>query len=203
MRERPTVDVWRVELDRGAWPPAAELPPPERERAERILRPAAARRWAASRWALREILGGYLSAAPAAIELELGEHGKPRLAAAGRRLEFNLSHCGELALLAVSEGRPVGIDIERVDPRRNVLALAERELDPEAVEAVRGAPAADRAEVFYRAWASHEARLKCLGVGLAGPASPSALATAPVEVPGHAAAVAIPGPVSPAIRHRR
>jgi 4'-phosphopantetheinyl transferase len=144
----------------------------------------------AERDALREVLSGYLGDAAAGIEIVRGEHGKPRLAHGG--LEFNLSHSGELALIAISQTRPVGVDVERLKPGRDFLALAERAFSPGDVAKVREAPTDQRAAVFYKHWVRHEARLKCLGAGLSGSAP-----AAPVEVqdldigPGYAAAVAV------------
>ncbi|HKO39194.1 MAG TPA: hypothetical protein VJU14_12580 [Solirubrobacterales bacterium] len=90
--------------------------------------------------ALRRVLAVYLREQPQEIELTRGKHGKPRLAADSARLEFNLSHSGDLALVAVSGTLEVGIDVERMRPRRE--------------------------EAFYWRWACREARLKCLGIGL-------------------------------------
>jgi 4'-phosphopantetheinyl transferase len=160
------VHIWRADLDEAGWPGPGALPGSERERFEAFLRERPARRWLAARWALRRVLAGYLSRTAAAIELEATERGKPRLRGGG--LEFNLSHSGGLALVAVS-GREVGIDVERIRPKR---------------------PAP-----FYSAWACHEARLKCLGTGLgASPASETPVAVRSLEVaPEYAAAVAVAG----------
>src|SRR5215203_7404019 len=114
---------------------------------------------------LREVLAVYLGAEAGQIELEPGPHGKPQLAQPGR-LRFNLSHSRELALIAVGGQLEVGVDVERMRAGRDVVALAERVLEPEDVAAVRGAPAARRDLVFHQLWTRHEARLKCLGVGL-------------------------------------
>ena len=65
------VHIWRAALDNPSWPGAAELPPEERERAARFLREEVKRRWVASRWALRRVLGDYLGVEPAAVELEV------------------------------------------------------------------------------------------------------------------------------------
>ncbi|HET9152822.1 MAG TPA: hypothetical protein VFN85_01750 [Solirubrobacterales bacterium] len=145
----------------------AELPPEERERAGRFLSEQAASRWVASRWALRRVLGEYLEVAPAAVGLEIADGGKPRLAG-GAGPQFNLSHSQGLALVAVA-GREVGIDVERVRPKR---------------------PA-----TFYAAWTRHEARLKCLGSGLGvTPAAGGSVAVRSLDVaPGYAAAVAVAG----------
>jgi phosphopantetheinyl transferase len=152
--------------------------------------------------ALRQVLARYLGEAAEEIALARGPHGKPALAAGPERLAFNLSHSGDLALVAVSRGRELGVDVERIEPARDLVALAARAFDAEAEAAVRRAPAADRAEVFYELWARHEARLKCLGVGLAGaggdPGTEPTVRTLSIE-PEYAAALAFTGP-SPRIR---
>jgi 4'-phosphopantetheinyl transferase len=187
--------LWRVPLDAlGPRPPGLSIA--ERERASRLLRRDAAERWAASRWALRRVLGRYAGVPAAAIALELGENGKPRLADPAHGLEFNLSHSGGLALIAVSQ-RPVGVDVERIEPSRDLLGLAERALDPAALGRVRGADPTRRAAVFFTEWVRHEARLKCLGTGLSenGGASTDPVAVRTLEVDdGYAAAVALAGP---------
>jgi len=163
------VHVWRVELDGPNTPPAELLPADERERSLRMRRPGSAARWAASRWALRRLLSRYLDEDPAAIALAPGEHGKPALAEAPERLSFNLSHSDALALVAVTIGREVGVDVEAIDPARDLPALADRALDPDAAAAVRAAPPARRARVFYEAWVRREALVKCVGHGLWAP----------------------------------
>jgi 4'-phosphopantetheinyl transferase len=184
------VHIWRAALDDPNWPGPGGLPADERERADGLLREEAARRWVAARWALRRALSQYLGVEPAAVELEIGENGKPRLAG-GSGLEFNLSHSGGLALVAVAE-RQVGVDVELIAPRQDLPALAERALPATDAAAVRAAPAADRAAVFYAAWTRHEARLKCLGSGLGSVPAWAQVAVESLNVaPGYAAAVAV------------
>jgi 4'-phosphopantetheinyl transferase len=158
-------------------------------------------RRAAAHSGLRRVLSDYLGEPPSAIEIEVGENGKPRLP--DGKLQFNLSHSGDLALIAVSGDRPVGVDVERVKTGRDFLALAERALDEEDAVAVRDAAVGDRSAVFYAAWVRHEARLKCLGAGLTGPVPDSPVAVQEVAVgSGYAAAVAIAGEEAPALRLR-
>ncbi|HEX5984546.1 MAG TPA: hypothetical protein VFY69_10100, partial [Solirubrobacterales bacterium] len=95
---RQEVHVWRTDLDAPGWPSASGLPADERARANRFLSTEARLRWVAARWALRGVLSRYLDLEPTEIELARGEHGKPRLAEDGGRLEFNLSHSGPAAL---------------------------------------------------------------------------------------------------------
>lgn len=203
------VHVWRARLD-GPWPGVEGLPAPERERAAGFLREDATGRWVAARWALRRILARYLDQPAAEIALESGENGKPQLGDRSSGLRFNLSHSGDLALVAVTLGREVGVDVEEVEPDRDLLALAERALAAETVAEIRAAPPADQPRAFYRAWTRHEARLKCLGVGLTTDRfhpfprdnedkngnDRDRVALADLKVgPGYAAAVAVTGEV--------
>jgi 4'-phosphopantetheinyl transferase len=149
---------------------------------------------------LRRVLSRYLDLPAAEIHLANGEHGKPRLADPESGLQFNLSHSGSLALVAVSRGLEVGVDVEKLEPGRDLVALAARVLEPEEAEAVRAATGEDRARVFYELWTRHEARLKCLGIGLTGaapqPSPPIAVIGVPIDS-GFAAAVAMEGEAVP------
>jgi 4'-phosphopantetheinyl transferase len=203
------VHVWRARLD-GPRPGLEGLPAPERERAATFLRDDAAGRWVASRWALRQVLSRYLDAPAAEIALELDENDKPQLADRSSGLRFNLSHSGDLALVAVTSDREVGVDVEEIESARDLLALAERALASEAVAEIRAAAPAEQPLAFYRAWTRHEARLKCLGIGLTsdrfhpfprdnedkGGNVGDGIALVDLEVaPGYAGAVAVTGEV--------
>lgn len=132
--------------------------------------------------------------AGAGIELSVAEDGKPRLAVAPERLSFNLSHSGDLALVAIAPGGvEVGVDLERLRPRRDLARLAERRLPPADAAAVAAAsPGPEREAAFYAAWTRHEARVKCVGSGLFGPPpGPDVIAIQlPIDA-GYAAAVAV------------
>lgn len=189
------IHVWRARLDSEGWPGAERLPDEERQRAARLRSPRGRRRWLAARWALREVLGRYLDEDPAAVELRVGEHGKPALAAPRSALRFNLSHSADRALVAVAWGREVGVDVERIEPRGDLLALARRAFEPAEAGAIAELPAADRPAAFHAAWTRREAVAKCLGTGLVAPLPEGAevqVATLDVGA-GYAAAVAVGG----------
>ncbi|MET0306854.1 MAG: hypothetical protein ABW196_11610 [Solirubrobacterales bacterium] len=167
--------VWRARLDSDDWPRGGELPAEERERAASMLRLEQRRRWVAARWALRGVLGRYLERRPAAIELRFGERGKPMLAEPDAPLRFNLSHSGELALIAVAEGREVGVDVQLVGSRH---------------------PAQ-----FYADWTRREAIAKCHGTGLWAPLPAAEVAVTSLDAgAGFAAAVAVAGDEVPEVR---
>lgn len=145
-----------------------------------------------ARRALAAILAAYLGGAGRAT-LRVAESGKPLLAAAPERLSFNLSHSGGLALIAIGPGGfEVGVDVERLRPRRDLVRLAARWLPPADAAAVADADETAREPAFYAAWTRHEARVKCTGTGLAGPPPGPEVTAWPLPIdPGYAAAVAI------------
>jgi phosphopantetheinyl transferase len=167
--------------------------PPQRGEAHvwRVPLPAADGRPAARR-ALRQILGAYLDEDPDAVALTIGEGGKPALVD-GSPLSFNLSHSGGLALVAVAPGGvEVGVDVERLRPRRDLVRLAARWLPEADATAVAAAPDTDRERAFYAAWTRHEARTKCTGAGLSGPPPAPEVTAHSLEIdPGYAAALAV------------
>jgi 4'-phosphopantetheinyl transferase len=189
---------WAVRLDRPvAAGELALLDDEERARADRFHFPQHRRRFVLAHVALRRLLAVALEVAPDAIAYRFGPQGKPALAgAAGERLEFNLAHSGELAVVALSAAEPVGIDLEAVRPGRDLAGLAAACLAPaELAEHGCLAPPARPAD-FYRRWVCKEAALKALGCGLS-------LEPRAVVVDGLAAArprVTAPGMVAAAVR---
>lgn len=189
------VHIWRAALDEAGWPAATGLPPSERDRAAEFVREEPGRRWVAARWALRKALESYLGVPAAEIELEAGEHGKPHLRDDGSGLEFSLTHSAGLALVAVTEGRAVGVDLELIAPRVNAVALAERALPAAEAAAIRDAAPEQLLDAFYAAWVRHEARVKCLGHGLGTPIPAAEVSVEAIDAgPGYAAAIAVAGP---------
>jgi 4'-phosphopantetheinyl transferase len=188
-----TVDVWRAELDAPGWESAAALSPAERDRAERLREGTTRRRWVASRHALRAVLGRYLGGDEELPgEFVFGPRGKPALPGDAPPIRFNLSHSVDLALVAVMAGSEVGIDVELVDSRRDVVALVPHALDRDSGAVVLAAPPAERVAAFYRAWVRREAIAKCSGEGLGGESSGVGIAVRSIELDaGHAAALAV------------
>jgi len=194
--------VWRARLDTEDWPDATRLPAAERERAAALRGEALRRRWLAARWALRGVLGRYLERDPAEIELALGARGKPALAGAAP-VRFNLSHSGELALVAIAREREVGVDVERIKPRHNLPGLARRALPGAEVARIEALPEEAQLVAFHAAWTRREAVAKCFGTGLGAQPPQEPVAVAALDAgPGYAAAVAIAGAAAPEPRYR-
>jgi 4'-phosphopantetheinyl transferase len=162
--------IWSADLRELGEGWTVPLAPAERRRAERILDRRAAARWAKARGVLRILLGAYLHAAPAGLEFVSGEHGKPRLAAAGEP-SFNVSHSGPLAVFAVTAQGEVGVDIQLPRPGIDELALAERAFGTESAERLRLLDPPLRRRAFLQAWSAFEAALKWRGCGIGVPAA--------------------------------
>lgn len=168
------VHVWAVPLDgtaSAAGDPESVLSDDERERAARFAVDPPRRRFAKSRAALRSILGRYLVTAPQDIALEYDGGGKPGLAGGlqASNLQFNLAHSGELALLAVTTGCAVGVDVEFQRAVRERDEIARRYFAAAELDAVLAHDESQRAAAFFRCWTRKEAVLKAIGTGLGYP----------------------------------
>lgn len=156
-------------------PPLAEqawgiLSPEEIGRAQRFRQEAHRVRFLCARCGLRHILARYLSCQPAEVSIRSDLTGKPRLDMPGAAwLHFNLSHSGELAVVALRRDAEVGVDVEKVRAMPNLLSLVERFFSAEEAAAVQSSPEVVREELFFRMWTCKEAVLKGCGTGLAFP----------------------------------
>ncbi|GLQ91332.1 4'-phosphopantetheinyl transferase family protein [Dyella acidisoli] len=114
------------------------------------------------------LLSIYLGVPAASISLEDGEHGRPELAEPLHQiLQFNWSHSGDAALIAVARDVAPGIDIERLRPRAHAMQLAERFFHPEETAALAALNAAEQEPAFLQLWTGKEAVLKAMGRGIA------------------------------------
>lgn len=142
----------------------------ERERAQRFRAVSDARRFVAARGWLRQLLGGYLDADPAALTLVGDANGKLLLASheAGW-LRFNVSHSGEVAVFAAARDREIGIDVELVTNDVAIDDIAARVFSAAEIEALAAVPEDERVAAFFACWTRNEALLKGIGVGFGSP----------------------------------
>ena len=142
----------------------------ERERAGRFRHARAYSHFVLGRATLRQILSDYLDRDPAGIFFDYGAHGKPSLSdEAETGLHFNLSHSHELAVLAMTRGRAVGVDVEQINPERATDEIARRFFSAFEWGALQQLPAKQRTAAFFRCWTSKEAFIKLIGDGLTFP----------------------------------
>lgn len=165
------VHVWRVGLvadDSAARRLLDRLSAAEIERAGRFRFDADRRRFVAAHAALRSILAGYVGLEPAELTLALAGGGKPFVEIAGTPspIRFNLSHSQDLALVAVSHQREVGIDLEWLARARDAEGIAARYFSTVERRALDRLTGDDRRRAVLRAWVVKEAYLKACGDGL-------------------------------------
>jgi 4'-phosphopantetheinyl transferase len=141
-------------------------------RAGRLRNSRSADRFTVGRGILRALLGWYLESRPERLVFSYGPHGKPELAGGlQKRLSFNVSHSGSLAVFAVANGFEVGVDVEEIHPINDLKATASIFLSPDELAEFEALPAATKMERFYTLWTCKEAILKALGSGFSSPVS--------------------------------
>jgi 4'-phosphopantetheinyl transferase len=113
-----------------------------------------------TRAALRRLLSWRIGVAPDELRLVVNPYGKPSLFG-DSGIEFNVSHSGRFALIALSTTGQVGVDIECCD----------REVDTEGLIEFVFSPLEHRSgmqttKAFFERWVAKESVLKALGLGI-------------------------------------
>jgi len=160
-----TIEVWNIHLPecRGEVEFCRSLLADEElARAAKFFKPKDAESFILCRGLLRRVLGEVLETDPSALSFSRNGHGKPFLE--NTKLEFNVSHSRDRLLIAVTSGRPVGVDIEFRRGSINMDAIAERWFAPAEREFFQ---TLENQEVgFFDIWAKKEAYVKALGIGI-------------------------------------
>lgn len=169
--ETGEVHLWRYRFGRDdvvAVDETQVLSKAERKRSAGVANPARRARISESRIILRYLLAGYLSLQPFAIRIRKGKLGRPELD--GRHyqtdLGFNLSHSGDLMVLAVARGSNVGVDVERISDRVGLDKLVRRVFSSSEQGLLAATGKADYLTAFFQGWTRKEALLKGAGAGV-------------------------------------
>lgn len=179
----PDVHLWLARLDCASHEHAdysAVLSPDEREKANRFRFERDQKRFAAGRGILRHLLAKYLDRPPRELKFSYGSHGKPSL---DGNLRFNLAHADDWALFALTLGRDIGVDIERLRPNFATLDIAERFFSRREFEGLASLPEQERCAAFFHCWTRKEAFIKAKGMGVFLGLHTFAVSFAPGEEP--------------------
>lgn len=191
----------------------------ERQRASQFRFERDARRFVVARGSARSILSGYIGTPPHKLRFVYSAHGKPSLGHNQIDLRFSVSHAGDRAILGITQGQEVGVDIEAIRNDVEHEKLAERFFSAQEHRELSLLSPDEGVRAFYRCWTCKEAFLKAQGVGLArsldsfdvdlgsGPARLAATRPDPHEAEcwqlveievasGYAAAAAVNGPIN-------
>lgn len=101
---------------------------------------------------------------PREWRIQLEPSGKPALAKDWPHLHFSISHTDQIAVVAVSEALPIGIDVETIDegPSHDLIATC---CYPSERLLFNATAPYQRAHEFTRLWTLKEAYAKMIGVG--------------------------------------
>lgn len=151
---------------------ASVLDSREAAQAERFLHDADRDAYVAAHALLRHALSQAADVPPQAWRFEADAAGKPHLAPAHAwtGLAFSLSHTRGAVLVGIARRMELGVDVERVDPGRRFMEIAEAYFHPLELADLRAARGeAEACRRFTAIWTVKEAFLKALGTGLAQP----------------------------------
>lgn len=157
----------------------------DRERYAAYRRDTDRHRFLTGRTLIRTIAGERLGIEPEQVKLDSScfgcgkPHGKPRVVGAAG-VEVSVSHSGDWVALAITDGAPVGVDVEEVR-NAEVSDLARISFSAAEQEAFAAVPEELRRTAFFTYWSRKEAVVKATGKGMSVPMS--SLTLAPFDAP--------------------
>jgi phosphopantetheinyl transferase len=164
------IDVWKIFIgDWGVTPEAMHvLSTSERERAAEFRHEADRVRFCCRHSALRHILGRAMGVAPEKLRFIREPGGRPRLVLQEGipDIRFSLASRHELALVAVTEGVDIGVDIEHLRIPQNYLDIAHNYFTDGEYSRLLACPESERSRFFCECWTAREAVAKARGTGL-------------------------------------
>lgn len=141
------------------------LSPSESQRFDTYRRLDDQIRFLVGRAGVRILLAAWHGYPAAAVVIQKGTHGKPFCPDGP---EFNVSHSGDLILLAFHPIHPIGVDVEQLRPGVDWKPIARQVLTEQQQTTINQLPAAAQPKEFLHQWCAIEAELKAIGCGLAG-----------------------------------
>lgn len=201
------VEVWwgRIEQVRAEF--ADDLDPVELRRLKAYRRDEDKARFLLGCTIVRRLLASRLSLPAASINLDrtCPDCGKPHGKVRADGAELSVTHSGDLVGVAITD-RPVGLDVEKVDPGIDVDGLARIALSEGELAALPRNE--QRVHAFTTYWTRKEAIVKATGDGLrtdlrtiTGP--PAGFHVRDLDVdPGYAAALAVVSAEPPVVQIR-
>lgn len=157
------LDLWLADLTQPY--DTTTLTEAEQARAARYRVLDIGRTFEAARVFLRDVLARYTNERAGSLAIANSPAGKPALT--GFDLEFSLSHSGKIALLGVTRGQALGVDLESLDKPVNLTQVGPEVLSNDEMTALRAIEGSDQSTAFYHYWTVKEAIGKAMGTGLA------------------------------------
>jgi len=140
----------------------------EKERSERFKFYKHRKLFIAAHGFMHAVLAYYLDCEASDIRFCQMDHGKPFIPEElnSNNIQFNLSHSGNLAILAVCRHHQLGIDIEYAERKTDWQGVMRRFFTPQEQAKLLALPEADQKAGFFQIWTRKEAHMKVTGQGL-------------------------------------
>lgn len=132
---------------------------------------------------LRLLLSAYLETDPRKLSFVTNPYGKPQLESRSCRLRFNMSHSGQVTMIALCLDAEIGIDIEVIRPIAEWDDIASSHFSAMENQSLHKEAPAQRMEAFFRCWTRKEALIKAMGMGLSIPLDSFTVSTSLAEPP--------------------
>ena len=118
---------------------------------------------------IKKLLSNILNKDPYKIELLYNTHGKPFINEKynGSSVEFNTSHSGEYALIAITLDNKIGVDIQKIKPEVDFKALSNRFFSNDEKHELMKLDEHKQQDAFYLGWVRKESFIKATGMGVA------------------------------------
>ena len=141
----------------------------ELARAEKFVPDHKRREYIITRGVLKQALSRITGLAASGLDFSYGGHGKPYLDInlAGKNIAFNVSHSYGVALVAITRGGRLGIDVEKIRPEVDWRDLAKRFFSESEFQALDRCPDGSSLKSFFTCWTRKEAFVKAVGDGVA------------------------------------
>lgn len=154
----------------------------ERARADRFYFEVDRARFTIGRGLARVLLGHCLRRPAELLTFEANGFGKPHLKGE-TAINFNVSHSGEIVLLALARGRELGVDVERIRADMATAEIAQRFFSAQECRELASMAEEARGDAFFACWTRKEAYIKAVGNGLSLPLDQFDVAFLPGETP--------------------
>lgn len=118
---------------------------------------------------IRDVLSQYMPRSPQDWKFTKGKQGKPEIFEPICPLRFNISHTKELIICAITLKNDIGCDVENIERKSDVIAIADRFFSRLESEELFSLPETDQRSRFFDYWTLKESYIKAWGQGLAIP----------------------------------
>jgi 4'-phosphopantetheinyl transferase len=165
------IHIWRI-LCRGSSAQyrsvQTRLSESERSKADAFIFDKDRRLYMAAHIGLRTLLASYLKMDPCVLRFGTAHRGKP-ISVDAPEVRFNLSHSGQVVLLAFSVQHELGVDVELLRPLDQLVEFARKNFHPGEYDRIVSTPPPMRQRLLFTCWTRKEAYVKLLGTGLYTP----------------------------------